>query len=866
MKHIWKFLSCAVVLLLSCELVNGQESVSDSSEIKKPIDITISIGGGAARFMGDVQDASKKANVHLLGNRSAFDFSFGIGLSKSFTIGMNTIYGKLSGNQNTFLDHKNFESQMVQTGISAEYNFAGLYKSKLPVVNPFLIGGVYYSHYFNIGTDLIGNGNVAYNYWSDGKIRDIAEDAPNARDAENMPRDYTYETFLAKRTIHSGAVSGGIGFDLHLSRAFSVRFMSRYFHSFSDAVDGEENGTLAESKDGFFFTTLSLMVHPMGFGSKVNKPDSKFKYFIDFEKIENEDSDEDGIYDLSDLCAGTPKGVKVDNKGCPLDDDKDGIPNYRDKEPNSAMDQLVDQLGVQLNYTVVAEKWIESPVVYGISWDKKYENPRFKKDLGYTVNVDVINKKDEQKANPKVLRIPELRKEVINDSIIVYRLGIYEKYETVEAKRIELASEGINSAYAVPENASIEAADKLASIDAPAALRTLNSYGIGNSIKAIKTSNAYQLPQLDFIVSRFERYLFDNVPEDALVKHYIQAISAFIWDPIVQASSDEVYGRLEQHPTPDLNGKVEGLEEFMAENEKLAATQTNINEKVSLSATRQTETVLISDDSSEVVENVAVSEVVENGESREFESNEASTTIEQETERRPGAVTERTTINQFGGSQEEVVEKEQVAEINTTAEPEKVVKTPIETISENVIAKEEKSVPLTQESEALTGEPLQKAIEEIRSTSTLKNQPRINYAPSKPKYKAADANDDQLISALEIQMTLEDILKGDPKMSTETFNEMNAYFTDFTKNVEPIDFGGTKVAFVNGVLTILKTEGGEYKPESRRLLARKYREADFDKDGELTPEEVQKMIDLFMKNAAPYSQEKLHELIDLYFD
>ena len=115
-------------------------------------------------------------------------------------------------------------------------------------------------------------------------------------------------------------------------------------------------------------------------------------------------------------------------------------------------------------------------------------------------------------------------------------------------------------------------------------------------------------------------------------------------------------------------------------------------------------------------------------------------------------------------------------------------------------------------------------------------------------------------------MVLEDILKGESSFSSETFNEMNAYFTDFTQNVEPIDFGGTKVAFVNGVLTILKTEGGEYKPESRRLLAKKYREADFDKDGELTPEEVQKMIDLFMKGGSPYSQEKLHELIDLYFD
>ena len=168
--------------------------------------------------------------------------------------------------------------------------------------------------------------------------------------------------------------------------------------------------------------------------------------------------------------------------------------------------------------------------------------------------------------------------------------------------------------------------------------------------------------------------------------------------------------------------------------------------------------------------------------------------------------------------------------------------------------------------EVLSGKELEAAIEKIRAGSKLKNQPRINYAPVKPKFKDADINNDQLISALEIQLVLEDILKGKSEFSSEQFNEMNEYFTDFTQNVEPIDFGGTKVAFVNGVLTILKTEGGEYEEDSRRLLARKYREADFNGDGELTPEEVQKMIDLFLKGGSTYSQERVHELIDLYFD
>jgi outer membrane protein OmpA-like peptidoglycan-associated protein len=45
------------------------------------------------------------------------------------------------------------------------------------------------------------------------------------------------------------------------------------------------------------------------------------------------DSDEDGVPDRSDKCANTPKGVKVDDNGCPYDSDKDGVADYQDDCP-----------------------------------------------------------------------------------------------------------------------------------------------------------------------------------------------------------------------------------------------------------------------------------------------------------------------------------------------------------------------------------------------------------------------------------------------------------------------------------------------------------------------------------------------------
>ncbi len=46
------------------------------------------------------------------------------------------------------------------------------------------------------------------------------------------------------------------------------------------------------------------------------------------------DTDGDGVPDRKDKCPDTPTGVKVDANGCPLDTDGDGVPDYQDKCPD----------------------------------------------------------------------------------------------------------------------------------------------------------------------------------------------------------------------------------------------------------------------------------------------------------------------------------------------------------------------------------------------------------------------------------------------------------------------------------------------------------------------------------------------------
>jgi len=48
------------------------------------------------------------------------------------------------------------------------------------------------------------------------------------------------------------------------------------------------------------------------------------------------DDDGDGVNNDKDQCPGTPKGVTVDEKGCPIDSDGDGVPDYLDKCPRDS--------------------------------------------------------------------------------------------------------------------------------------------------------------------------------------------------------------------------------------------------------------------------------------------------------------------------------------------------------------------------------------------------------------------------------------------------------------------------------------------------------------------------------------------------
>jgi OOP family OmpA-OmpF porin len=57
------------------------------------------------------------------------------------------------------------------------------------------------------------------------------------------------------------------------------------------------------------------------------------------------DADADGVYDRGDACPDTPRGARVDGRGCPLDSDRDGVHDGIDECPNTPHGATVDARG-----------------------------------------------------------------------------------------------------------------------------------------------------------------------------------------------------------------------------------------------------------------------------------------------------------------------------------------------------------------------------------------------------------------------------------------------------------------------------------------------------------------------------------------
>lgn len=317
--------------------------------------VSVTAGGGILTFNGDVGKGKEvSAYTYIRGG-------FNLNVEKRFAkdqIGasLNIITGKLAMAERSVIvtRNNNFESSMLQFGL----NVTGyLQNSKgIPIV-PYITTGFAYAS-LKTKADRKYNGDSLYFYWNDGSIRNLPELPGNEIISKHVTRDYIYETPIDSAAKSSMSLPLGIGIKMIMSKKLEANLGLTYHMSFTDGIDALKGS----GKDKYLFSYFSI-TYNITKAPKDSKSNDKSN--VDFASIDKSDTDGDKVNDDADLCPGTPKGVKVDAKGCPLDTDEDGVPDYSDKETGTKKGSLVDGDGKTITDAMILAKARQDSLALG---------------------------------------------------------------------------------------------------------------------------------------------------------------------------------------------------------------------------------------------------------------------------------------------------------------------------------------------------------------------------------------------------------------------------------------------------------------------------------------------------------------------
>ncbi|MFT4680446.1 MAG: hypothetical protein ACI9FU_000786 [Granulosicoccus sp.] len=337
---------------------NETEDTEKEPKVKKPKPPyyhhklpSIQINGGNVSLMSDDMDK--------IGPSSGANWRWGYGAKVEYRplnylgASLGVMLGKVANQQRTGNEFNNYT---VETDIlSAEFNIIipldnNVIINRASKFAPYLFGGVAYQ-WFNTQADDFSSDGSYYHYWRDGSFRNRIEDSENPQLGEEVSHDRNYETPLREGYGDSVrydrtqlAFPFGVGFRWKFSNSFYADLSATYYWGLSDYLDNYKS-TEGTQTDHMLYTAVGFGYN---IGARKKQPDSSQFDLIDFDALDNEDDDGDGVRNMEDLCAGTPQGTGVDDKGCPTDEDKDGIPDYIDDEAGTAEGALVDAKGVTI--------------------------------------------------------------------------------------------------------------------------------------------------------------------------------------------------------------------------------------------------------------------------------------------------------------------------------------------------------------------------------------------------------------------------------------------------------------------------------------------------------------------------------------
>jgi hypothetical protein len=316
----------------------------------------IGLGMGSLVFYGDIG----RDNAGY--NPASADMGYMIDLTNELTpfldLRLYSVFGTITINEVATERMLNMQTQLRSGGMMLSYNFHHLLPSERDV-EPFIGAGIEAFEFLS-KSDMYDANGMRYHYWSDGSIRNLSENDPNADQSILLVRDHVYETDLrelnrdgyGRYAERSFAIPVSAGLTFKMTNRFKARLAATYHFTFTDLVDNMTDQSAGARQgnrrnDQYLFTSVSLNydLNPMKVRNRNYDPellDDNGDFLATLE-----DTDGDGVPDIADKCQATPEGVSVDKKGCAIDSDGDGFPDYLDAEPHSAH-HYVDADGVAM--------------------------------------------------------------------------------------------------------------------------------------------------------------------------------------------------------------------------------------------------------------------------------------------------------------------------------------------------------------------------------------------------------------------------------------------------------------------------------------------------------------------------------------
>ena len=299
------------------------------------------LGTGIVSYHGDVQN-DESPNFSIGNN--GFHFEILQPVSPSVKFGVRYERSQIRGTSYypEIMTQYNFKTEINSFGAFVHYNFDNFRRitNRSKIIKPYVSIGVSILQRPEARGDYYAANGERIDLWSDGTFRNLAQTDYNASRASVLYRDNNYETAMQEEDIEQREYYTPIvatfpielGLTYNISKSFKINLGYRYNFTATNTLDditnkGVEGRKSSKFPDGYSYAYVSVTTYlsQLAILSKFKSNPNEL-YYTEW------DADLDGIDETEDDCPYTPKGVRVFADGCPFDDDKDGIPNYRDVE------------------------------------------------------------------------------------------------------------------------------------------------------------------------------------------------------------------------------------------------------------------------------------------------------------------------------------------------------------------------------------------------------------------------------------------------------------------------------------------------------------------------------------------------------